>query len=86
MAGDYHIEKQISKKFINIHTWLIKKPTHYFHLRPDTIVHISKTYKTIILWITNCILDKLNGILAVSSFLAPPPEDRVSLAVLKLAL
>lgn len=78
MASDYHVEKQISKKFINIHILL----------RPDTIVHISKTYKNIILWITNCILDKLNGILAVSSFLLVPhpAKDRVSLAVLKLAL
>lgn len=44
---------------------LKKNPTHYFHLRPDTLIYISKTYKTIILWITDCIPNTLNGILAV---------------------
>lgn len=73
MASDYHIEKYISRKF-HEHTCIVmdikKKKTHDFHLRPGALVHFPKTYKTIILWVTDCILDKLNGILAVSILLA----------------
>lgn len=73
MANDYHTEKYSSRK-IHVYTHIIigifKKKTHYFHSRPGALVHISKSYKTIILWATDCILDKLNGILDVSILLA----------------
>lgn len=72
MASSYHAGQHRSRK---THRTYIVVDTKYtqiriqekydFHLRPGTLVHISKTNETIILWLTDCFLEKLNGLLVI---------------------